>query len=102
MRMIWADRIAFGFAVFIAASAAAVCVILMIAIGGLAADTRLFTEIGLWAGLTELVTALPLWLLLRGIDYLAGGPRLRARREARNGRVEPSFNTPREQSFRTG
>lgn len=100
--MIWADKIAFGFATFIAASAVAVCVILMIAIGALAADTRLFSEIGLWAGLTELVSALPFWLLLRGIDYLAGGPAMRARRAARKSRVEPRFNAPREQPFTTG
>lgn len=100
--MIWADKIAFGFATFIAASAVAVCVILMIAIGGLAADTRLYSEIGLWAGLTELVTTLPFWLLLRGTDYLAGGPAMRARREARKSRVEPNFNAPRRQTFKAG
>lgn len=86
--MIWADRIGFAFAVFIAASALAMTVILFIAIGGeMMRDGRLDGDIALWAGLSELALALPFWLLLRGIDLLFGGPQRRRRGE----RVEPAM-----------
>ena len=88
--MIWADRIGLAFVAFIAAAAVALSVILFIAIGsGMMSDGRLNGDIALWSGIAEVALALPLWLLLRGIDLLFGGPRRRARRG--DERIEPDM-----------
>lgn len=94
-RVIWADRIGLAFAVFIAASALALSVILFIAIGGgMMSDGRLNGDIALWTGIAEMALAIPFWGLLRTIDLILGGPRRRARHKdhtRRAERIEPDL-----------
>ena len=85
-RLIWADWIGLVLGFLIAVSAVMMSIILSIAAGGIA-DHRLYGEVANWTLAVEAVFVFPFWLILRGFDYLAGGPR---RRRSADIRSEPS------------
>ena len=85
-RLIWADWVGLVLAFLIAASAGMMSIILSIAAGGIA-DQRLYAEVANWTLAIEAVFVFPLWLVLRGFDYLSGGTR---RRRPPGTRSEPS------------
>lgn len=92
--MIWADWVGLGFGLAIAASALMLSIILYIAAGGIF-DIRLYGSVLNWTIAVELAITLPLWLLLRGIDFLAGArERRKLQGGARQTRSEPSL-TPK-------
>ena len=60
-------------AVIIAAIAIYVCVVVLVA-GETVTYGRLNNALAAWTGIAELGIALPIWLLLRVMDTLTGGP----------------------------
>lgn len=96
----WPDKATLVIAVLIAA----LCVIVWtttLASAGIYLYGRLDHALALWAAVAELGFALPLWLVLRLIDVVNGGPT--RRREARRARhIEPRFETESEIATETG
>ena len=76
--LVWADMVGLAAVIVIAVLSALACATVL-----LAADTvsfgRLNHLLAVWSGMAELTIALPIWLLMRGIDFAANGP---ARRRA--------------------
>lgn len=76
--LVWADKVGLAAVIVIAMLSALVCATVL-----LAADTVSFSRLNhvlaVWSGVAELTVALPIWLLMRGIDFAANGP---ARRRA--------------------
>jgi hypothetical protein len=71
--LVWADKVGLLSVVIIAVLSAIVCATVL-----LAADTVTFSRLNhvlaVWSGVAELVIALPIWFLMRGIDFAANGP----------------------------
>ena len=89
--MIWADRAGLAIAALIAFSAGLFTIVLFIGVGSLT-DGRLNTTMLLWTAIAEIAVALPVWVVLRLLDLVFGGPwRRRARREPRVERTEPDL-----------
>ena len=82
----WPDKAGLAIALIAAVMAAFACAIVLIA-GETVAYDRLNHALALWAATAVLTTAGPLWLLMRAIDFLTGGPsRRRADRERHGNR----------------
>jgi hypothetical protein len=81
----WPDKVGLVTALVIAVLSAFVCATLL-----LAADTMTFSRLNhllaMWSGAAELIIALPIWLLMRGIDFAIDGPA--HRRAGRKSRIE--------------
>lgn len=78
---IWADKAALVMAGFILVVAILSSLVLFIGVGTVG-DVRLDQVLLAWTIMFELVVALPLWLVLRAIDWFNGGPQ--RRRASRN------------------
>jgi hypothetical protein len=76
--LVWADKVGLVTAFVIAVLSALVCAAVLVA-----ADTVTFSRLNhalaVWSGVAELTIALPIWLLMRGIDFATDGPARRAR-----------------------
>ena len=83
--LVWADKVGLAAVIVIAVLSALACATVL-----LAADTlsfgRLNHVLAVWSGMAELAVALPIWLLMRGIDFAANGPA--RRRAARKSHTE--------------
>ena len=71
--LIWADKFALAIALSVAALAVVAGAVVLAAVGT-ASDRRLDIAVASWTALAEVVTALPAWLIMRAIDFVAGGP----------------------------
>jgi len=77
-RLAWPDKAGLVTAFVIAAMSAFACAIVLIA-GETVTYDRLNYALAAWSGVAVLAIAAPLWLFMRAIDFLAGGP---SRRQA--------------------
>jgi hypothetical protein len=76
-RLMWADRCALGVALLILVVAGVISILAFIR--ARPDDVlSLSSETVIWTGKAELVAALPLWAVLRIVDFMLGGPRRRA------------------------
>ncbi len=71
-RLIWADKVALGIALSVAALAVLAGTAILLAVGT-TSDPRLDMAVVKWTALAEIVIALPAWLIMRAIDVVAGG-----------------------------
>ena len=71
--LIWADKFALVLALSVAALGVVAGVAVLAAVGTLS-DRRLDLAVVDWIAWVEIATALPVWLIMRGIDLIAGGP----------------------------
>lgn len=79
--MIWADRFAVSFALLISVLA---CLITLLALNSVSPDHPLtpsdFGHMVVWVGKAELYAALPMWIVLRIVDFMFGGPQRRIKK----------------------
>lgn len=71
--MAWPDKAGLVIALIVAAMSAFACAAVLIA-GETMTDERLNQTLAAWTGIAVLAIAVPLWLLMRVVDALAGGP----------------------------
>ena len=83
--LVWADKVGLVTALVIAILCVLICVAVLIA-----AETVTYSKLNhvlmAWSGLVELTIALPIWVLMRGIDFVTNGPK--RRRADRKPRIE--------------
>lgn len=72
-RLAWPDKAGLVIALIVSAMSVFACTIVLI-VGETVTYGRLNQALAVWAGLAVLAIAGPLWLLMRVIDTLAGGP----------------------------
>jgi hypothetical protein len=83
VHLVWPEKVGLVTALAVAVLSALFCVTVLYA-----ADTVSFGKLNhalaVWSGVAELTVALPIWLLMRGVDFAANGPaRRRANRKSR-------------------
>lgn len=73
MHLVWPEKVGLVTALAVAVMSALVCATVLFA-----ADTMSFGKLNhalaLWSGVAELIIALPIWLIMRAIDFAANGP----------------------------
>ena len=72
-QLVWADKVGLAAVIVIAGLSALACATVLLAAGTLSFG-RLNHVLAVWSGVAELAVGLPIWLLMRGIDFAANGP----------------------------
>ncbi len=89
IELAWPEKVALVAAFIVAALCVSGWILTFLSVEFVAYG-RLDNALAFWTVIAEVVTVVPIWLLLRGIDLVNGGPEARRMRALRR-RIEPQF-----------